>query len=169
MPGREMQEFPQSLASWPWETESDSTLSHHRGLHSSEPSWFLAASDGHEKGHFPSFPVLEGGAGEGRGAWKGAPGPALAQSTHTAATRLQVQFILHNREIQRAEGLGFLCFLPPLGSSPIFDLFLLPTPFLKQNANLVPEAHWGGAPALTSLPPRCRLRSQQTVFSFLIT
>ena len=164
-----MQEFPQSLASWPWETESDSTLSHHRGLHSSEPSWFLAASDGHEKGHFPSFPVLEGGAGEGRGAWKGAPGPALAQSTHTAATRLQVQFILHNREIQRAEGLGFLCFLPPLGSSPIFDLFLLPTPFLKQNANLVPEAHWGGAPALTSLPPRCRLRSQQTVFSFLIT
>ena len=88
-------------------------MSPHGGLHSSEPSWFSAASDGHETGHFPSFPILEGvarGRGEERG--KVPPGPALAQSTHTAATRLQVQFILHNREIQRAEGLGFL-FLAP--------------------------------------------------------
>ena len=82
-------------------------MSHHGGLHSLESSWFLAASDGHVKGHFPSFPILEGAA-RGRGEERGKvpPGPALAQSTHTAATRLQVQFILHNREIQRAEGFG---------------------------------------------------------------
>lgn len=55
------------------------------------------------------------------------PSPTLAQSTpHTATTRLQVQFILHNREIQRAEGLEFLCFLPPLVSSPTFDFFCSP-------------------------------------------
>lgn len=168
MPGREMQEFPQSLASWPWETESDSTLSHHRGLHSLEPSWFLAASDGHEKGHFPSFPVLEGGAGEGRGAWKGAPRPRpRTEHTHRCHPAAGTVYSSQQRNT-KSRGFGIPFFLPPLGSSPTFDLFLLPTPFLKQNSNFVPEAHWGGAPALTSLPPRCRLRSQQTVFSFLI-
>lgn len=109
------------------------------GTHSSEPSWSLAASDGHRKGCFPSSPSLGGGGGE-RSSGKVPPSPALAQSTpHTATTRLQVQFILHNREIQRAEGLEFLCFLPPLVSSPT-SFILLPTPFLKYNANFVPEA-----------------------------
>lgn len=57
------------------------------------------------------------------------PSPALAQSTpHTAATQVRVQFILHNREIQRAEGLEFLCFLPHLVSSPTFE-FVAPHPF----------------------------------------
>lgn len=58
------------------------------------------------------------------------PSPALAQSTpHTAAARVQVQFILHNREIQRAEGSEFLCVLPPLVFSPTFDFFFTPHPF----------------------------------------
>lgn len=55
------------------------------------------------KGHVPSSPSLGGGGGE-RSSGKVPPSPGLAQSTpHTAATRVQVQFILHNREIQRAE------------------------------------------------------------------
>lgn len=57
------------------------------------------------------------------------PSPALAQSTPQAtAARLRVQFILHNREIQRAEGLEFLCFLPRLVSSPTFDFYFAPHP-----------------------------------------
>ena len=40
-----MQEFPQSLARLALR-ESESTMSHHQGLHSSEHSWFWAASDG---------------------------------------------------------------------------------------------------------------------------
>lgn len=57
------------------------------------------------------------------------PNPALAQSTpHTTAAQVQVQFILHNREIQRAECLEFLCVLPPLVFSPTLDFYFAPHP-----------------------------------------
>lgn len=90
------------------------------------------------------------------------PSPALAQSTpHTTATRVQVQFILHNREIQRAEGLEFLCVLPPLVFSPTFDF--LHSPPLKYNVNSFPEALRGACPHL----PATKMQTEKPTDCFL--
>lgn len=160
-----MQEFPQSLASWPWETESDSTLSHHRGLHSLEPSWFLVkVTDTRKAISLPSQFWRGGGGGER--SVESAPAPALAQSTHRCHPAAGTVYSSQQRNT-KSRGFGIPLFLAPFRSSPTFDLFL-PTPLLNRTQTLFLKRTGGSTCPLTSLPPRCRLRSQQTVFSFLI-
>lgn len=78
------------------------------GTHRRHHFWACARLSQGQGLFTPWLPQAQGQGREGTG---NGVCPALAHSTpHTDAARVQVQFILHNREIQRAE--VFLCFLP---------------------------------------------------------